>query len=125
MTKRLLNRNAADFVQPQVIGRFLQRRERRRGFVVAHALLALHPGVGAQPQHVVVSKTSATERASKHVLLLGRWVKPEPVGAFNFHSQSIVQLCKVAIQKGKRVQGHAARAALSLPGLKAEVSRAN
>jgi hypothetical protein len=51
--------------------------------------------------------------------------KPESVGALDFHSHSIIDLCKDSKPNGGcERKGHASRAALSLPGMNAGVSRA-
>jgi len=105
MAKRLLHRHAADFVQPCVLRRLFQGRECSRRFMVAHTFLALQPSVRAQSKHVVVGKARATERASKDLFLLGRWVKPKSVGALDFHSHNIAQLCKMANRKESGFRG--------------------
>jgi hypothetical protein len=51
--------------------------------------------------------------------LLGRWVKPETVGAFNFHLQNISLFCKNI--NGGRMQ--TAKPSPYLSGLKVGVSR--
>ena len=122
MSQGLLNRNAGDLVKPRMFRCFLQGRQRGGSLVVAHALLPLHPCVSAQTQHVVVGKTCAAERSGKDQFLLGRWVKPESVGALNVHSHIISKSCKDSKLKGVVGLGHAQRAALSLPGIHAGVS---
>jgi hypothetical protein len=56
--------------------------------------------------------------------LLWRWVEPELVRSLDFHSHIIVRLCKDSNTERRAGVGLATQAALSLPGLKAEVSRA-
>ena len=57
--------------------------------------------------------------------LLWRWVEPETVGTLDFHSHITLDLCKDSQQNGGcERKGHASRAALSLPGVNAGVSRA-
>ncbi len=125
MAQSLLHRNAAHFVEPGILRRLLQLGQKRGGLVVADTLLLLEPRIGAQPQHVVVGKASAAERLGKnHFLLRGR-VEPESVGALDFHSHSILDLCKDSKPNGGcERKGHASRAALSLPSMNAGVSRA-
>ena len=54
------------------------------------------------------------------------FVKPESVGSLDFHSHSILDLCKDSKPNGGcERKGHASRAALSLPGMNAGVSRAD
>ncbi len=88
--------------------------------MIADALLVLEPRIRTQPQHVVVSKTHTTERPGKGLFLRGRWIEPELVSAFNFHSQEIAYMYKDnnPLQRRRREQEHALRAALSLFGLK-------
>ena len=125
LPQRLLHGHAAHFVEPGILRRLLQLGQERGGLVVADPLLLLEPRIGAQPQHVVVGKASAAERLGKnHFLLRGR-VEPESVGALGFHSHSIIDLCKDSKPNGGcERKGHASRAALSLPGMNAGVSRA-
>ena len=85
--------------------------------MVADLFLFLEPRIGAKPKHVVVGKSRTAERPGKNHFLLGRWVKPESVGAFNFHSHILSPMCK----RNNPFDSFAA--ALYLPGLKAEVSR--
>jgi len=59
--------------------------------VVADLFLFLEPRIGAKPKHVVVGKSRTAERPAR-IILLGRGIKPEFIGAFNFHSQ-ILLLC--------------------------------
>ena len=125
VAKRLLDRDARHLVEPGVFWLLLERRKRRRSFVVSDALLLLEPRIGAQPQHVVVGKANAAERLGKNQFLLWRRVEPESVGALDFHSHNILGLCKGSKTNGGRERKwHASRAALSLPGMNAGVSRA-
>ena len=93
--------------------------------MIADPLLFLEPRIGAKPKHVVVNEPRAAERPGKDMLLLGRWVEPESVGALHVHSHIILDLCKDGQPNGGcERKGHASRAALSLPGMNAGVSRA-
>lgn len=93
--QRLLHGHAADFVQPCVLGRFLQRRQRSGGLVIAHPFLALKPRIRAQTQHVVVDESGATKRARQHHLLIWRRIAAKAVGALDFHgSNNTIVVCK-------------------------------
>jgi len=87
--------------------------------MVADLFLPLVVGIGAQPEHVVVNKTSAPERLSENHFLLWRGVKPEFICALDVHALHIKLVCvrMQAIRDGKSKPSH------YLPGLKAEVSR--
>ena len=94
--------------------------------MVSDFFLPLEPRISPLAKHVVVSETSATERLGKIQLLLWRWVKPKFVGALRFHAYILhhfTNLCKDSFKKASGI-GRASHAALSIPGLKAEVSRA-
>lgn len=125
MAKRLLNGDAGDLVQPRMLLCFLQRGKRGRRLMIPNAFLSLHPRIGAQAEHVVVDKTRTAKRPGEDLLLLGRWVEPESVGAFDVHLPILSISCKDS-QPNRRMRemGHAARVALSLPGMSARVSRA-
>ena len=92
--------------------------------MVADALLILVPRIGAQTEHVVVGKTGATERARKLFSLLHSRIKAEFVRPFDFHLHNIAQRCKDSFSRKEIGIWLASQAALSIPGLKAEVSRA-
>ena len=94
--------------------------------MIADALLILVPSIGTQPEHVVVRKTGASERARKLFgLLIGR-IKAKAIRSFDFHLHNIAQRCKDSFSRKENAgRSHASRDALSIPGLKAEVSRAN
>lgn len=125
VAKRLLDRDARHLVEPSILGLLFERRKCRRRFVVSDALLPLHPCIRPKTKHVVVSKASAAERLGKNHFLLRRRVEPELVRSLNFHSHSILDLCKDSKPNGGcERKGHASRAALSLPGMNAGVSRA-
>ena len=85
--------------------------------MIADSLLPLEPRIGAQPQHVVVGKSRAAERPGKSHFLLRRRVNPESVGALDFHSHILSDMCKYSNTYDTF------GVALYLPGLKAGVSR--
>ena len=85
--------------------------------MIADSLLPLEPRIGAQPQHVVVGKSRAAERPGKSHFLLRRRVKPESIGALDFHSHILYDMCKYSNPYGTF------GAALYLLPLKGEVSR--
>lgn len=125
VAKRLLNRYAGHFIQPRKVRLLLERGQHGRCFVVSDFLLTLKPRISSLAKHVVVSKTSAAERLGKSLFLLWRRVKPELVCALRFHLHIIQQSCKDSNNKERRAGiGLALQAALSIPGLKAGVSRA-
>src|SRR5690606_2687151 len=108
VAKRLLDRDARHLVEPGVFWLLLERRKRRRSFVVSDALPLLEPRIGAQPQHVVVGKSSAAERLGKNQFLLRGRVEPEPVRSFDFHSHTILCRCKDSKPNGGcERKGHA------------------
>ena len=81
--------------------------------MVANPLLPLVVGICAQPQHVVVNKTSAPERLSENHFLLWRGVKPEFICSLNVHTYIVPLFCLKV--KGKGV--------LSIPALNDGVFR--
>ena len=89
--------------------------------MVANPLLVFIPSIGAQPQHVIVGKARAAERLGKILFLLWRWIKPETICALDFHLHTLYYLCERVKQLRRTQQPPVAL--LSLPGLKAEVSR--
>ena len=54
--------------------------------MVADAFLSFVPGIGAQPEHVVVDKTSAAKSLSEDCYLLRCRVEPKLVRSFNVHT---------------------------------------
>lgn len=94
--------------------------------MVADALLILVPRIGAQPEHVVVRKAGASERARKLFCLLCSRIKAKTIRPFDFHvSHYNTAWCKDSFSRKENAgRSHALRDALSIPGLKAEVSRA-
>ena len=116
----MLERDAGDLIEPQTIRLFLQLRQQRGGRVIAHALMLVQPSIGAQAQHVIVDNTRAAEGARQCLPLLGSGVEPKAIGALYMHLHMVYSLSKDSNHtKEEREQ------ALSLPGLKARVSRAN
>lgn len=89
--------------------------------MVANTFLLGVPSIGAHTEHPVIDKSSTTERPGKGGLLLRRWVKPKSVGALDFHSHNVLDLC----ERVKRLLQQPERFALAiyLSGLKAGVSR--
>lgn len=82
--------------------------------MVANAFLLCIPSIGAHTEHMIIDKSSTTERPGKGDFLLRCWEKPKSVGALDFHSHSVLDLCE-------RVKRFAL--ALYLPGLQAGVSQ--
>ena len=67
--------------------------------MVADALLLVEPGVGAQPQHVVVGEARAAERPGELLGLLLRRVGPESVGAFDVHGSHYARFaCNMQVE---------------------------
>jgi len=116
VTKRLLNGDAGNFVQPRELFSLFQRGQHRRGLVIPDLFLTLKPRISALTKHVVIGETSAAERLGKMQLLLRRRVEPKSIGAFRFHAtilHEFLELCKQAngrIQKDEPQRHEAGRA---------------
>lgn len=95
--------------------------------MIADTLLLIVPSIGTQPEHVVVGKTGASERARELFGLLRRRIKAKAIRPFDFHVLHYnTAWCKDSFSRKENAgTGLASQAALSLLGLKAEVSRAN
>ena len=78
MPERLLQRNAADLVQPDRFWLLLQNRQHPVRFCMADAALLVVPGVRAYTQEVVPDISARAERASKKGLLLRGGVATKP-----------------------------------------------
>ena len=89
--------------------------------MIADTFMLVHPGVGAQAQHMIIDKPRTPERARQYLTLFSGGVEPKAIGALNVHLHMVyVFVLKiVSSQKEGREQ------ALSLPGLYVGVSRAN
>ena len=88
--------------------------------MVTDAFMLIHPRIRSQPQHVVIDKACAAERARQYLPLRGSRVEPKAIGALDIHLHSIYTSSKDSNRpKEEREQ------ALSLPGINAGVSRAN
>ena len=61
--------------------------------MVANAFLPLEPRICSQSEHVIIGKTSTSERPSKGSFLIWRWIEPEAVCSFHIHSHSLQMLC--------------------------------
>ena len=62
--------------------------------MVADTLLLFEPSIRANPEHVVVGKSGATECSGKNHFLLWRRVKPKTVCALDFHLHIVYSLCE-------------------------------
>ncbi|SFQ14232.1 hypothetical protein SAMN05216419_10734 [Nitrosomonas cryotolerans] len=75
------------------------------------------PSIRANEQHAIIDKSSAPECLGQHSCLLKSWVKSEFVCALNFHSHTLTKI-------GENTDFSISKTdSLSIPGLKAEVSR--
>ena len=64
--------------------------------MAADPLLPLHPCIGAQSKHMVISEARTSERPRKDHFLLGRRVEPESVCTLDVHvSHYTVSSCEL------------------------------
>lgn len=97
--------------------------------MVAHFLLLFIPCISTLPKHVVIGKSRTAKGLSKSHFLLSGWIKPEFVGALNFHLHIMCVLCKIVnkssiFRRKEAGLGDTLHHALFLTAVKGSVSRA-
>src|SRR5947209_19181080 len=70
MTKRLLQRNRRDFVEPCMVILFFELGQSLAHLLIVHALSLPIVGIGSLAQRPIVDVATTTEGLSKHLLLL-------------------------------------------------------
>lgn len=85
VTQRLLDRDAADLIEPRVRNVLFQACQQSRGVVVANSFLPLEPSISPQAKHVVVDEADAAECLGKNSLLLNARVETKSVCPLDLH----------------------------------------
>ena len=101
MSKTLLQRYTANFVEKVQIFGFLPTSQKTRSFLVLDSFLSFVPSFGSASQSFVVDKPDATHCPSQEIFLLGSRQKSVLVSSFN-HSLHYTVLNVKNLIKGRR-----------------------